>query len=94
MPTKVIEQIAGWLNDLNCFEWPKDWGEPPDWVKEKLAATGREQYELHKARYLRIMDALKDICGNRMFLKVGNVDRDGMTEEEFDKWYKETFGDE
>ena len=57
--TGTEKQYSQWFDDLNCWRWPSDWGDPPEWVSEKLALSGRARYERDKCRYARMCNAME-----------------------------------
>jgi hypothetical protein len=85
---KLSTVCAYWLNDLNGWEWPKAWGESPEWIKQKFSLSGRARYDHEKDRYAHLTSCLRSFTTHREELRVHNVEiRKAMTEAEFSAWY-------
>lgn len=79
---------AHWACDLNGWEWPKQWGEQPDWITAKFAKHGRERYEHDKERYASLIGSVNAFTTRKETLRVHNVERrKAMTNDEFEAWY-------
>ena len=86
-------RAAQWNLQLNCWEWPNDWGLPPQWITDKFSKQGRDCYEFEKERYKVLMDATCAMAGGRKeVLRVHNVrNREAMTDDEFERWFSESY---
>jgi hypothetical protein len=81
--------FADWWCDLNGWQWPSAWGDPPERFRFKMGLTPRERYEHCKEEFHRIMDVLEKLAGGeKEVLRHANVVREKrMTTEAFEKWW-------
>lgn len=84
--------FAWWYCDLNCWKWPKAWGNPPKDFKRMQKLPGRAKYaEFNRLGYGRLTDALQRLATKKECLRVWNVEykKNPMTQAEFDRWWSE-----
>jgi hypothetical protein len=90
--TSSCNPFAHWWCELNGWEWPKDWGQPPERFRHKLKDlpfASRKMYECHKDEYAHIMNVLERLAGgNKEVLRYANVHlHKRMTNAEFEDWW-------
>ena len=86
----MLNIFAKWYRELNHWEWPKDWGKPPDWAREKYNCKPRDRYEHCKERYHKIMGLLMLLAGgDKEVSRYHNVSMGKMNDEEFETWWED-----
>jgi len=87
------EAWARWHCELNCWDWPVEWGEAPKAIAEGLALKGKARYcVLEQLGYGLLCDLCERFAGGRKsVLRYWNTkhrrDRWRMTEAEFEAWW-------
>ncbi len=61
---------ARWQCQLNCFRWPVEWGQPPEWIREKFSKSGRECYETYRERYAALTQSIKAMTTKESIARV------------------------
>lgn len=80
--------FAHWACDLNEWNWPKEWGEPPEKFRDLHSRRGFERCKEWKEEYHEIFNfCVRMAGGKREFFRVHNVVRlKSMTPEQFEEW--------